>query len=544
MQHTQYIKISTSSSLDRRALALLGFGTKRGSEDDASVIGNKGSGMKLAPIAALRLGLEMAIASTDVFGTYLLRFELEDVDVGGIPTREIIRVYENQTNGNFTVLREPSRIVLEAFQDGDKSIGSDDKTQFRVVREPTSNAVDIDKQPKFEVVERITHVPVGTTAVYLPYTWEIYHMLFDPEQVARYFKFLSAAQPLFGVSKIGSIYPKSDPQNSRLFGLGVLVDCVTNATRTSVFDYSMERKALVSEERTIKNIYEYMNEVAKLFGQLTNRPIMKNLLSAVENGEATFEAQVLGRTGSFTPESKQLWLSVVHEVLGEKIAIASGDKVIDVEYCERVFGHKIVGAVNADLAKFLRYVGVPSAKEIVPKHFSHDLVSYFAFDAASRMRFREAFRLFVKYFPEGANMEITFYYPTDSLRGKIAGFAAPSASGEFTRCWMAAPTRSTLPPVDDMFTTLFHEWHHIYTKARDVTSALENQMDRTITTIVLRIEGFVAHSDGTPILFSDESNVPIPNIIMPYEVDPSRAPPPGDDDTDEILVEIEELTKM
>lgn len=538
----QYLKISNRGSLNRKALELLGFGTKRGSIDDASVIGNKGSGSKLAPIGALRLGLDIAIASTDVFGTYLLHFELEDVHVDDVHTQEIIRVYENRTKSGGTVTREPSRIVLEAFQDWDKRIGSDDKSQFKVTRELLCNALDIDKEFTREVVDRIEHVPEGTTAVYLLYTWEIYHMLFDVEQRDRYFKFLSRNEPLFTVPGIGSIYQKSDPANSRLFGLGVLVDCVTNEQRASWFDYSLEKKSLVSEERIIKNIYEFMNELGRLFARLTDPQVMKNLLDAVVEGKATFEADVLKRMPHIAPALKELWLSVVYEQFGsKKIAIASGVTTLD-EDCQQLYGFEIVARSNQHLASFLRMLGIPDAKDALPDFWQFDIVPPSSLDAASRKRLTEAFRLYAKYFPDRAHLPIVLYYPRSKKMQLWAGFTPQIDSSTREDIWLAAKTPTSLGSTYDIFQTLVHESRHRIEGVDDYDRAFLNQADLDIAHIVFRAEGKTVFDDGTPIPCAKSAVPPSPRFLMRHEVmHPVTGDPIPEDD--EVDIDIEDLSE-
>jgi hypothetical protein len=545
-----YVKISNSGSLNRKYLELIGFTTKRESVDDEAVIGNKGSGTKLAAVAALRLGLDVAIASTDSYGRYLLTFDVEDVDVGeGAMARQIFFRYLNFPPGGkpAKTVRYPSNMVIQAFQDWDRPIGQDGMASFKVLREFICNAIDADKQYRIDIVDRQEPVAPGETAVYIRYTEEIRQMLFVPEAAPKYFKFMGRQKAIVTVPGLGSMYPKSDPETSRLFVLGVLVDCSSASWRKSVFDYSMSAKSLISEERIIKNVYEYMNEIARLFGTLVHKHVMANLLEAAATGKADFEEDVLGRTRSFTEASKKAWLETVHGLFGENIAVASGNKVIDND-CEQIYGHKPVGGGRTDLKEFLKALGIPRAEDIVPTKLKYDPVSYFALDQGSRNRFRTAFALFAKHFPERAGMPIVLYHPLDEALRKLLGFTPMSGERKFQDIWLATKTPTSLGQVQEIFETLVHESRHCLTKVDDYDRAFVHQAERDVATVVFRGEGIASFDDGTPVPPHGAASGIEPNLVFPDETQedpaahqevPSPSPPSSEDlDIDVMLDEL------
>ena len=74
----KYIKIANKSgNVSRIALEKLGLSTKR---NDPDTIGQFGSGIKYAPIAALRMGLEWIFTGTDDKGSYVLKYKVEKED--------------------------------------------------------------------------------------------------------------------------------------------------------------------------------------------------------------------------------------------------------------------------------------------------------------------------------------------------------------------------------------------------------------------------------------------------------------------------------
>lgn len=530
MKH-KYVKISNRGSLNRKYLELIGFTTKRESVDDESVIGNKGSGTKLAAVAALRLGLDVGIASTDSYGRYLLTFDVEDVDVGdGATARQIFFRYVNRpvTGGPAKVVRYPSGMVIQAFQDWDAAIGTDAMTSFKVLREFVCNAIDADKGYRIDIVDRQEPAAEGETAVYLKYTEEFRQMLFIHDVAPRYFKFMGMHKPEVAVPGLGAIYPKSDPDATRLFILGVLVDCSDDWWRTSIFDYSMSAKSLISEERIVKNVYSYMNEVAKLFGRLVHRHVMANILAAASTGKAEFEANVLSRVSAFTEASKKVWLETVHGLFGDKIAIASGNKVVDND-CEQIYGLKPVGGSNTHLREFLKALGIPKAEDVVPTKLKYDLVSYFALDQGSRQRFRTAFALFAKHFPERAHMPIVLYQPLDAKLRRLLGFTPMTGDRKYQDIWLATKTPTSLGEVQEIFETLVHESRHCLTKVDDYDRAFVHQAERDIAAVVFRGEGIATFDGGTPVTpYGDPATEP--NLVLPGEAKSpaAAAPPPAD----------------
>ena len=250
----QYLKISNKSNgpFDRRYLEMLGFTTKRDAKP--GTIGQFGSGTKLAAAAALRLGLDVAITSTDHAGTYFLQYELAEVEINGIKEQEIFLHYK-PTPTQPKAVRVQSKWGKDAFRDWDKPLGHDTNPAFRSVREYLSNARD-GNACKVAYVDRPEPAPPGETAVYLLNKPDVYSILWTDINgvrtltVHKYFKFFANVPPLlFAVSTIGEIHPKSEDDMTRLFVQGVLVACDRSKEMKSLFDYSLFSSTLVSHSR-------------------------------------------------------------------------------------------------------------------------------------------------------------------------------------------------------------------------------------------------------------------------------------------------------
>ncbi len=491
-----FITIRNKGSLNRKFIELIGFSTKRDRIDDATVIGNKGSGTKLAAVAALRLGLDVAIASTDYLGQYVLTFDVEDVDIDGTRVRQI---YFNYADGEGKTTRYPSCMVIEAFQDWDKAIGDDDKTAFKVLREFVCNAVDEDKRFTIRFTEKPAPAPAGETAVSLRYTKEIAEII---RACPRYFKFLKVgkrSRPIVSADGLGDIYEKSDPDKTRLFVLGVLVHCSGNYWERSMFDYSMHRKTLVSEERIIKNYYEYVSEVGKLLASTVSGPLIKNVLAGIVDGTARFEEDALGRMTALAPGPLGAWRNAVRDLFGEKLAVASGSKSID-DDCEQLFGYAVIGGGRDSFKRFLRTLGFPDAATIVPKRIDdrYDDVLFETLDPESRTRFAEAHRIFAQHFPDRAALPVVFCRTQDAALRRIKGFAG-HGDGPMEKICIVTETPTALGAMSELLIVLNHEARHCVTKAADADRRFVAQADKDMAAMMLRQAGYDRWEDGTPI---------------------------------------------
>lgn len=491
----QYLKISNRGSLNRKYLELIGLSTKRALKADESVIGHKGSGTKLSAVAALRLGLDAAIASTDRYGTYLLTFDVETIDIDGTEARQIFFNYANAAKGKkVETLRYPSGMVLEAFQDWDKPIGKDDKLAFKVLREFVCNAVDADRHTRMEFTDRPAFAADGETAVYIRLTDEVRDILAKPD---RYFKFLSKAKPVFTVPAVGSIYPKSEPEEkggllakrqdpkTRLFVQGVLVDCDDAYYRTSLFDYSLHEKTLVSEERIIKSFTEYVRTMGKIFGQLTDPEIAKKVLANATTGHAKLEEQALGQVEEVTPAAKAVWTAIAHGLYGKTLAVASGNSMVDKD-CNQICGYTVIAAHSTYLRHFFAKLGFPKAEDLVPtlqKNMSFSLVAYTALDASSRERFQRAFDQFADYFPERSHLPVVFYYPLDENFRRVAAFSGIGKT-KYEEIWIATKTATSLGDEESLFHALLHEGRHCETKSDDYERPFVARADREVIGLI------------------------------------------------------------
>ncbi|MEY4744444.1 MAG: hypothetical protein RL272_389 [Candidatus Parcubacteria bacterium] len=511
----KHFKISNRGSLNRKFLELIGLSTKRDRFADNTVIGNKGSGTKLSAVAALRLGLTTGITSHDGEGSYYLVFDTEPIDVDGTKANQVYFHYylsEKDADGEWKRSRFPSSMVVEAFPDWDKPIGSDDKKSFKIVREHVCNARDEDKGFACEVVDQVAFAKKGETAVYLPHTDEIAAIFAAPE---RYFKFLSKQKPLAVVDGIGEIWPKTEERMTRLFLLGVLVDCTAEESRKSLFDYSLYNKHLLSEERILKNSGSYTYWLGKLFARLANPGIARAILEGVRVGAAQLEESALATTaGEDMPAAaKKAWLDAAHAVFGQKLALPSQNEVVNSDVVQ-MYKRTLVTSGDSGFKRFLEKIGVPKADDIFPSN-PEDRLEFVKFEdlkLESRSRFIVAFRIFAEHFPDRVGLPVVFYHPLDESTRTMAGFAGHGSTC-FEEIWIATKSRTSLPEMTSLLMTLVHESRHCVTRAYDKDREFGAKADAELLVEILRSAGYARYENGVAVPQLAESDGVMPTFV-------------------------------
>jgi len=521
----QFLKISNRGSFNRKYLELIGLSSKRGSLADNSIIGSKGSGTKLASVAALRLGLNVAIASSDHLGRYLLSYDLEEVEIDGRKVRQIFFNYDpyGTLDGREYALRYPSQMTIDAFADWDEAIGDDGKVAFKVLREFVCNAADSGGY-EFTLVEKPECVGPGETAVYLLYDERISSIFDRPE---RYFKFVydqRPVKPLYSDPAVGEIFPRSERNKTRLFVLGVLVDCTSYSWRNSLFDYSLFLKTLISEERVIKSFHAYTAELGRLFAGLNDKGLAAQILLGVSKRDGMIEEMALNSVKKVAASALPAWRDAVRGVFGLKVAVSSGNKQTDND-AQQIYGYTVISQGNLGLAHFLKLLGVPEAKEIVPPLVAEDEYQTLGFadlDPASRARFDLAFALFARHFPAEAKLPLVLFHPKSDRLKAWAGFAG-SGEGCFREIWIAAESPTKLGAVAAILSTLVHEARHCATKSGDYDREFVGRADEDIVRLIFREAGIKEPVEGQAVPALAASPAIRPNFVRPAS-GPARRP--------------------
>lgn len=468
-----YIKFTNKGAMSRKFLELIGATDKRSQMSDSSVIGNKGSGAKFAVVPSLRLGYEVAISSTDSEGNFLLYYEKEKVVLSANQTIE--QIVFNYVNDR----RFPSQLTLDALRDWDQPVGDDTQKIFKALREYICNAWDADKDFTTEIVEELSLASPGTTCAYMTITEEIEEILQNP---TRYIKFINKEKPLYAIEHTGGIYKKSEPGVTRLFCQGVLVDCKKSSYYSSIFDYSLDNKWLLSEERVIKDFSQYISQLADMIVSITDLGLVIQLMKGLMNKEAELEGDALKKIKHVPQSTQDLYRAAWFAIFGDRAIIAIGSNQVDND--ARNKGYVVVEGVPYHLQEFLKKCGIKTSKDFAPvvrkdaKKKDYELITL---NAEQQSMYDEAYRIFLNYFPEARLFPVFFFKSEDWKFDDVLGHCGIDDK-KYKEIWIKD---ASLVSVNQILHTFVHEGRHCLTKAGDYDRAFMNFADEYLVNLML-----------------------------------------------------------
>jgi len=263
---TKYIRIRNTSDnqmiVPRIALEKLGLSTKR---DSAETIGRFGSGIKYAPIAALRKNWEWWFVGQDNNGPYYMQYVVRDED--GIDCVW----YDYGTE------LKPSSFTLGA---GELSWTD----PFQIIREPIANAMDGVKEFggewSIDFVDEIGNADEYTFDVYITSSPELVDIIHN---IDLYFS--SNRKALFKVG--GTSLLSKETSDLRVFSQNVLIAHKENMP--SIFDYEFDIVDL-NEERTLKSEWDMCWKIGRVISSLSDDDLIYNVINLKREGGSTQSA--------------------------------------------------------------------------------------------------------------------------------------------------------------------------------------------------------------------------------------------------------------
>jgi hypothetical protein len=344
-----YIKITNyTDSVNRLSLEKLGLSTKR---DNPETIGQFGSGIKYAPIAALRMGLEWIFTGSDSEGDYILKYK--SINEGGINS-----IYYDYCNG----FVKPSSFTLEA---GIMSW----EDEFQIYREAISNAKD-SGQWKREIVESIEKAEPGEFSVYItasPGIMEVYnnHDFFfcDSHKLV----FASGVNP----NQISILEAVDGPL--RIYCKSVMV--YEGDERNSMYNYEINN-AVLNEDREIKSIHSVSYEIAKIIAKINDEDVIKNIFKTViDNQRKVWEFDSIAEsTYSYTNPSK-IWKTVFNEMYGNNAVLLNPleSLIPGIDSYIKNRGKNPVKCLYQPFYNLLKETGIDLADDIITEDFTYDI---------------------------------------------------------------------------------------------------------------------------------------------------------------------------
>jgi hypothetical protein len=433
-----YIKISNEATcVNRLALEKLGLSTKR---DDPNTIGQFGSGIKYAPISALRMGLEFVFCGNDEQGPYQLRYSVREEN--GIKC--IVYDYGTYTKeSSFTV--DAGILSWEDY--------------FQIYREAISNAKDGGNWNR-ELVKQIDPPRTNEFAVYItasPDMMEIYdnHNSFfcDDHTIIFHDK-----------KKQVKILGKSSSQLSRVYVKTVLA-FEEETENASLFDYEMNTIS-VNEERHIKNTYTMENDIV-------------NTLIACNDSEVidTILEYAFGDFSCWEFEFHAKWeYSRLNPTYLERFKTMFGDKAIivppsvcaipDIEKVIKMRGYQPKFCQNEKLYKCFENSKFPSAAEIFGEEINYNIDE----DLSQSHMLLKAFDIAASFEPKLRSMPKPMALFMNSESDDIKGLTIGMDKDEDQRQILIEKTYSENAHIADLVGTIIHEYDHLSTGITDLMS--------------------------------------------------------------------------
>jgi len=345
----KYIHIwNESGFVSRIALEKLGLSTKR---NDPSTIGQFGSGIKFAPIAALRNGWKWFFAGEDANGLYTMEYAVENED--GIPCI----VY------NYGDSKKSSSFTLDA---GVLSWDSD----FQIYREAVANAMDETVDGGnwgIEIVDSDSIISKpGIFSVYItaaPSLMEI-HNNFD--------KYFLTNRKSIATSNNADLYNKVD-SSFRVYSHGVLVFTLEDST--GLYDYDID-KIRLNEERTIASQWDLEYELTFAIAKLADIDVIKSciLMDSEDMLASCYEFSRIMASYLTSYNVSKEWKSAFFDVYPENSVICDNVGFLQgANTAVKIRGYNPVVINDANLYSLLSVSGVKTYDSVLSDEYKFDI---------------------------------------------------------------------------------------------------------------------------------------------------------------------------
>jgi len=427
---TKYIKISNyAPCVNRLSLEKLGYSSKR---NDPDSIGQFGSGIKYAPISALRLGLEFVFTGHDDKGSYILKYKTEVKD--GINC--IVYDY-----GDYI---ENSSFTLEA------GIMSWDN-EFQIYREAISNAKD-GKQWTREIVDKIS-ISKDQFSVFItasPLMMDIYnnHNSYFCEDTPKLYSFSG-----------NSILEKTS-SDFRVFCKTVLV--YKDNSVNSMFDYEMNN-ALLNEERTLKSLYSNEYDIVTLFSKITDKELQKKIILKALSDSSFYEFKEISDSKWELWSFDKSWGEAFYSIFSKDSIIVSPalQSIENLEFRIKEYGYNPVNINTTSLYNLLSQSGVSTAVEKLGEKIEYEveenIEQYPNLIAAIKI---------AKYFEPGLNdLKLPIVVFSSKVKNYIYGQVVNISDENAQILIEKEHARSS--NIENIVATIIHEYDHLSSRITD-----------------------------------------------------------------------------
>lgn len=447
----KYIKVTNYvENVNRLSLEKLGMSTKR--ENDQT-IGQFGSGIKFAPIAAIRKGMRWVFTGKDNKGDYVLEYIIKDDE--GIPS--VFYKYQDY--------EKPSSFTADA---GILSW----KEEFQIYREVVSNAIDENTLNGLgwdvDVVDVEEIVPVdGEFSVYITATEELLeiHNNFD-----KYF--CVNRTPIYSDDWFKVYEPIDD--SFRVYCKGVLVFSSEKNTKnygaseqSGIFDYEINTLDL-NEDRTVDGNFALNYKILSALVSIRDKNIINTIIQYLISKEnlPLYELQSIS---SYVYQNVYVnnyyWKEVFEEQYEKSVIVYSGSSSYNLLKTIESKGYNAVEIKEEGVFSLMQKLAIPSVQTI----FGESLKYEYSFDLTDYPVIVKAMEMCEFALPEmkGVKEFVGVYTPLYDDDNAIAMTINIGEDDELKRMILVNRDFAFKNGVEDMIGTIVHEWDHLTSSVGD-----------------------------------------------------------------------------
>ncbi len=425
----KYIRISNKSNgVNRLHLEKLGLSTKR---SDPDTIGQFGSGIKYAPISALRMGLEFVFVGSDDKGDYQLRYTTKQED--GIDC--IIYNYGTYTkDSSFTV---------------DAGTLSWDN-EWQIYREVISNAKDNGVWRR-EIVDSIQQVP-NEFAVYITASTGMMNIYNNHDMY-----FSEDREVIYHCDYTGISFLKKYDKDERMYCKTVLVSKLTDDNRRSLFDYGLENAEL-NEERSLKHISSERIKISKAIAKCNNKELINEFMldQVIDNNLIEFTEISEIHWSYSTPH--HYWKDCFYEKYGKNSVLVSPSQAVVSGFLSivKTAGKKpIICRTNAAFLFLTTGCGIQKAEDCITEESKYDIDE----DISKYPKLVEAMKI-VSFFEPGLNemiQPLAVFKPNEAK--EIMGITINLSDKENRKILISSDLAED-GTIKELVATIIHEYDH------------------------------------------------------------------------------------
>lgn len=442
----KYIKFSNKAgNVNRLGLEKLGYSTKR---NDPNTIGQFGSGIKLAPISALRTGHEWHFIGKDEQGPFHLEYivqEEQGINCIAYKYDDTIKSSSFTIDAGSLSWDSPFQIYREAFANAIDSAESNDDWSITIV----------DKEDMvYEDGFFNCYVTASPALMEIHNDFDHYFAV-NREMLFNWFREWD--------NREYKILKKIRQSSVSIYSFGIRV--FYSEDYSSVFDYDIKNIPL-NEERSVKSMWDLETEIARIISRINDTSLHSKYFDICIGGSAEdyFEFAKIGlmtwQSMAFHTSWKESFFDRfgTNAIIFDEVAAARGIR----DYL-KIRGFYPIYVPSVQSFTFMQAAGVPTYSDIADESVMYDA----NFDIEKMPRFQNALSIAKEFLPELEDVissKRIGVYSGDSI---AIGLTINMNKDQEERIILIDEKHIKESAMEDIVGTIVHEYDHLSTGFSD-----------------------------------------------------------------------------